>query len=162
LQATGGAAAGPNAGPGYFDVGGASGQPEAISGAELFGGSFLFFPVRGYDTGTRFGRYAWTATAEYRFPITLVNWGLGAWPIHLDRLMGSVFFDAGNAWGPDLWPTGFQNPLSARTPITSAGAEITTEILAFFDVTTRLRSGVAFPFQGGGDPRVYLRVGLPF
>jgi len=162
MQATGGVAAGPGAGPGYFDVGGASGQPENITGLELFGGSFRFFPVRGYPTGTRFGRYAWTLSAEYRFPIALINWGLGAWPLHLDQMIGSVFFDAGNAWGPDVWPTGFQNPLSIRTPLTSAGAEVTTEILTFFDVATRLRAGIAFPFLGGADPELYLRVGLPF
>jgi Tol biopolymer transport system component len=160
LQATGGIASGPGAGPGYFDVGGASGQPESVTGAELFGGSFLFYPMRGYERSARFGRYAWTASAEYRFPLALINWGLGAWPVHLDRMVGAVFVDAGNAWGPDVWPTGFENPL--RTALASVGAEITTEFLALFDTQLLLRVGVAQPLVEGTGARVYVRTGLPF
>lgn len=160
LQASGGVASGPGAGPGHFDVGGASGRPEALTGAELFGGSFLFFPVRGFAHGSRFGRYAWTASAEYRFPIAIVNRGLGAWPLHFDRVFGSVFFDAGNAWGPDVWPTGFQNPL--RTGIASTGAEVIADLLGLYDVLLPLRVGVAVPVLGGSGTSVYVRVGLAF
>ena len=160
LQAIGGVSGGPGAGPGHFDVGGASGRPESVTGAELFGGSFLLFPVRGYLPSTRFGRYAWTASAEYRFPLGLLNRGLGAWPLHFDRVIGSVFFDAGNAWGPDLFATGFENPL--RSALASVGAEITTELLALYDSQLRLRTGVAAPLVEGSGARVYLRVGLPF
>lgn len=159
LQATGGVASGSGAGPGHFDVGGASGRPEAVTGAELFGGSFRFFPVRGYSTSARFGRYAWSMAAEYRFPLALINRGVGAWPLHFDQVIGSLFFDAGNAWGPDLW-NGFTNPL--RSALASVGAEVTSEILALYDVTTRLRAGVALPLVAGSGAQVYLRVGLPF
>jgi WD40 repeat protein len=160
LRLSGGAATGPGAGPLHYRVGGASGQREPLTGLELFGGNFIFFPVRGYETSSRFGRYAWSASAEYRFPLWLVNRGLGAWPLHLDRAVGSLFFDAGNAWGPDVWPTGFQNPL--RTALASAGAEVTMEILGLYDIVVRLRGGVGFPFIEGDGPRVWLRAGLPF
>ncbi len=164
FQATGGVAGGPGAGPGTFRVGGASGRPEPVTGLELFGGSFLLFPVRGYETSSRFGRYAWTASAEYRIPLWLVNRGVRAWPIHVDRTVASLFFDAGNAWGPDTWPTGFQNPL--RTALASTGAELTAELLTFFDIQVRIRGGVAFPLVAAsvpaGEPRFYVRVGLPY
>lgn len=160
LRVSGGAASGPDAGPGYFDVGGAAGTDEPLTGLSLFGGEPLLFPVRGYDTSTRFGRFAWSTSAEYRFPLALVNRGLGAWPLHLDRIMGSLFVDAGNAWGPEVSATGFLNPI--RSTLVGAGAEITTELLALFDVRMRLRTGVAVPFVEGDGPRVYVRVGVPF
>lgn len=160
VQAAGGIASGPNAGPGFFDVGGASGTEETLTGAGLFGGRFILFPVRGYPVSSRFGRYAWTASAEYRFPLLLLNRGVGAWPLHFDRVIGSLFFDAGNAWGPDLWPTGFQNPL--RTALASVGGEVTTEILGLYDVELRLRTGLALPLVSGSGVRGYVRVGLPF
>ena len=164
FQATGGAAAGPGADPLQYRVGGASGRPEPFTGLELFGGNFLFFPVRGYGSSARFGKYAWTASAEYRIPLWLVHRGLGAWPLHVDRTMASVFFDVGNAWGPEQWPTGFSNPM--RDPIVSTGAELTTGILGFWDISARVRAGVAFPLVTAGveagEPRFYVRVGLPY
>ena len=162
LQSSGGIASGPAAGPDHFDVGGASGRPETLTGAELFGGGFLLFPVRGYQSSTRFGRYAWALSAEYRFPLALVNRGLGAWPLHVDQVIGSFFFDAGNAWGPDVPPSGFQNARRLRPTLTSVGAEITMEVLGLYHVELRLRTGVAVPLGEGRGARVYLRVGLPF
>ncbi len=160
LRASGGAASGPGAGPLLYRVGGASGRPEPLSGLELFGGSPIFFPVRGYPTSFRFGRYAWSTSAEYRFPLWIGNAGLGAWPLHVDRTIGSLFFDAGNAWGPDFWPPNVQNPL--RVALASIGAEVTTELLGFYDVVMRLRGGAGLPLVGGVDPSFWVRVGLPF
>ena len=164
FRASGGFAAGPGADPFEYSVGGASGRPEPVTGLELFGGSPLFFPVRGYESSARFGRMAWAASAEYRIPLWLVHRGLGAWPLHVDRTMASLFFDVGNAWGPDSWPTGFTNPV--RTAIASAGAELTTDLLTFFDVGVHLRGGIAVPLVSAGvaagEPRFYVRVGLPY
>lgn len=164
FQATGGIAGGPGADVLQYRVGGATGQPEPVTGLELFGGDFLFFPVRGYEPSSRFGRYAWTASAEYRIPLWLVNRGYRAWPLHLDRTMASVFFDAGNAWGPEISVNGFPNPL--RVAIASIGSELTTEMLALYDVRVRVRGGVAVPLVAStvaaGSPRFYVRVGLPY
>ena len=66
--------------------------------AGLVGGS-VFLPVRGYERSTRSGRYAWSTSVELRAPLALVNRGLEALPLHLDRIFGSVFLDGGNAWG---------------------------------------------------------------
>ena len=78
--------------------------------------------------------------------------------------MLSVFFDAGNAWGPDLSPGGFVNPL--QVALASAGAEVTTEFLALFDVQLRLRGGFGVPLVrvagDGTSVRGWLRVGVPF
>ena len=150
-----GVASGAGAHGGYFDVGGASGSPESITGLALFGGRGIFFPVRGHAEGARGGDRAWSASLEYRFPLALVNRGLGPWPAHLDRVSGTVFFDAGNAWVSSSASGPFQGAMTA------AGVEVTTDVLVFYRFTTRLRSGVAVPLD---DPRAfwYLRVGLPF
>lgn len=164
VQVAGGVAEGPGAGIGHFRVGGASGQAEQLTGLEAFGGRFIFFPVRGYAPSSRFGRYAWSGSVEWRIPLWLGNQGFRVWPIHLDRSMLSVFFDAGNAWGPDLSPSGFVNTL--QVALASAGAEVTTEVLALFDVQLRLRGGFGVPLVrvtgDGTSVRGWLRVGVPF
>ena len=160
LQGSFGVARGPNAAAGHFEVGGASGTSETASGLDLFGGGPIFLPVRGYDTFSRFGRYAWAASVEYRVPLALVNRGLGPWPLHFDRVFASVFGDAGNAWGPDRSPSGFEN--LRRSALASVGAELTAEVLTFYKVSMRFRGGVAVPLVEGDGARLYLRLGVPF
>jgi hypothetical protein len=155
-----GAARGPGARAGYFQVGGASGREEDISGLGLFGGRPLFFPVRGHPQAARFGRFAWSFSAEYRFPLWLVHRGLGAWPAYVDRIVGSVFLDAGNAWGPELGVPGFNSP--RQSTLTSAGVEVSTSFLTLWKEPILVRTGVAAPLQGGTQPQVYVRVGLSF
>jgi Tol biopolymer transport system component len=151
-QVAAGSAWGPGAQRGHFGVGGASGAPEDLTGFELFGGSYVFLPVRGYPTYSRFGRFAWAASLEYRFPIALFNRGLGPWPLHFDRVVGAAFVDAGDAW----------SPYPRIGAIASGGAEITVGFLAWYNTTVLLRTGVAVPWAGGADPQVYVRMGLPF
>ncbi|MDG2281494.1 MAG: BamA/TamA family outer membrane protein, partial [Longimicrobiales bacterium] len=100
------------------------------------------------------------ATAEYRFPLWFINRGFRAWPVHADRVIGSLFFDAGNAWGPDITTAGFQNML--RDPLASVGAEVTAEVLGLYDVRLRLRLGAAVPLVEDDGVVGYVRVGLPF
>jgi Tol biopolymer transport system component len=160
LRASAGAARGPGADAGHFEVGGAAGMLEDVSGLALFGGSSLFFPVRGYAEAERYGRRAWTASLEYRFPLALVNRGLGAWPLHLDRIVGTLFADAGNAWGPELGVQGYQNP--RRSALASVGGEVAARTLVLWSAPLLLRAGVGVPLEGGRDPAVYLRLGLSF
>ena len=152
LQAGGGAAYGPQGRLGRFGVGGAAGRPEDVTGFTLFGGSRVPLPVRGYELSSRFGRFAWAGTAEYRFPIALINRGVGAWPLHFDRLVGSLFADVGNAWEP--------NP--RRDPLVSVGAEVSAQLLGRYDSPVLVRTGLAVPLVDGDGAGVYLRVGLPF
>jgi len=160
LQASGGYARGPGAGPGHFLVGGASGRTESVSGLSLFGGRSIFFPVRGYDTTARFGRSAWSVAGEYRFPIALVHRGLGTWPLHLDRVSGVLFADAGNAWGPELDRPGYDNP--PRDPLASVGGEVLADVLTLWSEPLRLRTGFAVPLVDGDGVRAYLRLGFAF
>ena len=159
VRASGGMARGPGAQTGYFGVGGASGDRVSLPGAPTLVGGSVFLPVRGYETSTRSGRTAWSATAELRAPIALVNRGRGTLPLHVDRIFGSVFLDGGNAWGRAS-SSGGESPRPSA--LASAGFEVSTDLLALYGVPLRLRAGAAFPLVERDGPRYYVRVGLPF
>ena len=144
LRASAGAARGPGSGTDYFDIGGASGNTAQLS-----------FPVRGYQTTTRSGRRAWAASVEYRVPIALINRGLGSWPLHADRLFGSLFMDAADAWGNDA-------PQTRSRPLLSAGAEITADTAALYLFPIRLRIGAARRFTAPRGFGYYVRLGMSF
>ena len=160
VRASGGMARGPGAQTGYFAVGGASGEGLSLPGIPTLAGGSVFLPVRGYETSTRSGRYAWSTTMELRVPLALVNRGLGTWPLHLDRLFGSAFLDGGNAWGGDASSSGADGP--RPRPLLSAGFEVSSDLLVLYGARLRLRAGVAVPLVERDGPRYYVRVGLPF
>ena len=161
VRASGGMARGPGAQTGYFASGGASGDRVILAGLPSLAGGSVFFPVRGYETSTRSGRYAWSTTVELRAPLALVNRGLGAWPLHLDRIFGSAFFDGGNAWGGDASSSEDGSP--RLRPLASVGFEASTDLLERYWAPLRLRAGVAFSLVDRGDgPQYYVRLGLPF
>jgi hypothetical protein len=160
IQIAGGAARGPGADAFHFDAGGSSGQAERISGRALLGGRTLLFPIRGYADGQRSGRYAWSGGVEWRFPLALVNRGWGLFPLHLDRVHGALFADAGNAWGPELDLPGYHRPRGAT--LVGVGAELRTELLTFYTLPMTVRVGFAQPLVEGDGGRVYVRLGPSF
>ncbi|MEQ9569319.1 MAG: hypothetical protein RLN75_03945, partial [Longimicrobiales bacterium] len=160
LRVAGGRAVGPGADAFWYDVGDAAGRAEGITGLELFGGRGLFFPVRGYDDGDRSGTRAWSASAEWRFPLGWVRWAPGLLPLHVERIHGAVFGDAGNAWGPELPAPGYDNP--RRDALASVGAELRIDADLFFTVPLAVRLGVAAPLVGDEGVRAYLRLGPSF
>ena len=160
LRLAGGLSRGPGADAFTWDIGGARGQAERLTGFSLFGGSGSFFPVRGYDEGIRSGWNAWTASVELRVPLVMVNRGPGLVPLHLDRIQAAVFIDAGNAWGPVGGGPGYDAP--RRDPLASTGVELTTSLTLLFRFPVLLRTGVALPLVDETRPAAYLRLGLSF
>ena len=96
---------------------------------------------------------------ELRVPLALVNRGRGALPLHVDRVFGAVFLDAGNAWG-GVSSSG-EDRAGLRT-LVSAGIEVSTDLLVLYGVPVRLRVGTAFPLVERDGPRYHVRLGLPF
>lgn len=160
VRVSAGRAFGPGANRFHFEAGGAEGAAERVTGFGLFGGSPLLFPARGFPEGARYGRTAWSGSAEYRFPLALVDRGLGAFPLYFDRLHGSVFFDVGNAWGPDEGPGGSANP--RRAAVASAGAELSAIVVPFYGRSLALRAGVGVPVASGSGARFHVRLGNAF
>ena len=137
FRASAGASRGPGSDNGYFDIGGA----ESIT-----------FPARGYETSTRSGRHAWSASIEYRAPLALENRGLVALPLHADRIFWTFFADAANIWGRDT---------SQSRPLLSAGTEIIIDYFVFYSAI-RLRLGVAYRFTDPEGVGYYVRAGMSF
>lgn len=160
LRVAAGRAAGPGADAFWYDVGGAAGQGEPVTGLGLFGGQGLFFPVRGYDDGDRSGTRAWVASGEWRFPLLWLNSAWRLLPLHFDRLHGALFADVGNAWGPELEVAGFQNP--ARDALASVGGEVRLDTLWFYSIPVQFRVGWAARLVGDSGTRLYLRLGRSF
>jgi hypothetical protein len=158
LRGAGGASRGPAAGTSHFRIGGASGGRDPVTGYALLGESFQF-PVRGYASGVRRGRYAAIASAEYRLPLFIVNRGLGALPLHFDRTSASLFADAGNAWDG-------AGGEAAQSALISAGAEVLAELLLFYNDAVTLRAGFGVPLVDAGPgaetPVFYVRFGRSF
>lgn len=154
LRVSAGTAFGPGANRFHFDAGGAEGDAERVTGLGLFGGSSLLFPARGFPENARHGRTAWSASAEYRFPLVLVDRGLGPFPLYFDRLHGSVFVDMANAWGPD--------ESSGAAALVSAGAEFSAIVVPFYGRSLAFRAGVGVPVAGGSGARFHVRLGNAF
>ena len=156
-----GVAGGPGADAFHFSVGGAQGRPENLTGAELFGGSSVLFPVRGYFEARRTGRYAWSVSGEYRFPLINVHTGIGLLPVHMDRVSGALFFDAGNAWG-GTGPVGQSLSNPRRNTLASVGAELQASVTALFSTRMFFRLGVARRLNSSAGAPLYLRLGTAF
>ena len=137
LRASAGASRGPGSDNSYFDIGGA----ESIT-----------FPVRGYETSTRSGQHAWSASLEYRAPLALENRGLRAWPIHYNRIFWTFFADAANTYGHDT---------SQSRPLLSAGTEIIIDYYVLYSAI-RYRLGVAYRFTDPEGVGYYVRLGTSF
>ncbi len=139
LRAAVGVADGPGTGTGHFSVGGGGGDGRGLLGFTL-GSAFRRFPVRGLPPGARRGDKAWSASGEWRFPVAMIHRGLGAWPIHIDRVAGSVFVDAAGT-GRDI-----ENAGARWRSVSSMGAEVVVFGSLLFDVD-RVRFGVAVPLE---------------
>lgn len=147
-----------------FSVGGASGGAAPLPVDVGFLGGGVSFPVRGYREGAQVGTRAFTASAEYRFPLRMVERGFRLVPVFLNRAWGDVFVDAGGAWCPGACERGLRGAARELRPLLSAGAELNLDLTTGFIVDLPLRFGVAVPLRepGAGRAEAYVRVGRSF
>ncbi len=154
-----GIADGPGAGTGHFSVGGGGGDGRGVLGFTP-GNAFRRFPVRGMSTRAVRGNTAWAMSGEWRFPLAMIHAGVGSWPLHLDRIAGSIFVDVAGV-GSDVG--GSETEWST---VSSFGAEVVVFGLLLFEEISRVRLGVAMPLEvaAGSDRRasVYLQTGWSF
>jgi hypothetical protein len=145
LRVAGGGDAGSRS-PGFF-AGGYGGFGSAFPlGTGINLSDDLEIPVRGYAEGTQVGDRGVGATAEWRFPIALVERGIGLIPVYLDRVWGTAFADAGTAWCVETCDPLFR-PFDQARPLYSVGTELGADVLLGFNLRMRLRGGVALPLR---------------
>jgi dipeptidyl aminopeptidase/acylaminoacyl peptidase len=169
LRGAGGADWGSRA-PG-FTAGGIYGPFTAFPlGTGLGIGSELAFPVRGYPEAAQRGNRAVSASAEYRFPLLLVERGVRLLPLFVDRFWGATFADAGGAWCEGPCEAVFGPTEDGPRPLVSVGAEVGMQLTVGYFGGLSLVGGAALPLRDyrPGDvvlrpgPSVYLRTVLPF
>jgi Tol biopolymer transport system component len=156
-------------GGGLSNIGGPSSTGLTVPGIPgTIAGASTLLPVRGFDRGVRHGDRAWTASAEYRFPIALLTRSLRPLPVYLDRLGAALFLDAGHAWCDPATaaalPDSFCPFTDARAaPLVGTGAELLTRV-SVFGVPLPLRFGAALPVSGetGGGLHAHFLVGHSF
>jgi sugar lactone lactonase YvrE len=96
LRGAAGTSDGDYPGPGAFSLGGfQSGLPFGTFPNVLVQGGVA---LRGYAPFALSGRSYGLANAEYRFPLLNVDRGVGAYPVFLKRLTGTLFTDVGTAF----------------------------------------------------------------
>lgn len=109
--------------------------------------------LRGYDPGVRRGNQYHLVQLEYRFPIFRPQAGLGTVPLYVNRIWGSVYADAGDAFSgePDLsrWLVG-------------VGCELFIEFTTGYTELFRLRMGLAQGLRSEGNTQIYAHIGVPF
>jgi Tol biopolymer transport system component len=129
-------------------VGGWSDAERAKDGFAV-GGHTGEFALRGFAEKVQQGKQALLASVEYRFPLMVIERGLGYWPIFFDDLRGGVFVEAGLAG----------DTLDIENLKLGFGAELSLSLTTGYFFNWALRLGIA---QGLGEPspRFYLSVGL--
>jgi hypothetical protein len=134
-------------------------------------GSSPDLSLRGYHGATQAGDRAVSASAEYRFPIALVEHGYRLLPLYLDRLSGTLWADAGAAWCVEICTqTGGRFP-ARPDPLYSVGGELGVRAGFFFVPPLDLRFGAGFPLRAAYDadgvrrtqnPQLYFLIGRSY
>jgi hypothetical protein len=127
--------------------------------------------VRGWPGNAQIGDRVAAGTAEWRFPLLLVQRGIGLIPVYLDKTWGTAFVDAGTAWCAERCDPELAALFPRADPMVSVGAEVGGDFVFGFIAGMRLRAGVALPVTrattlGGLDQRpgakAYFTVGQSF
>lgn len=153
-----------------FEAGGESGSSAEIASGVVIGDARRTFAVRGFAPGAQQGIRALGASAEWRAPLALMNWGRGFAPFFAQRLSATLFGDAGAAWCPAGSRSGVGCPQGAtpRAWMASVGGEIIFDAAVLnYDAPYRLRFGYARPVRGKSyadspDGSAYFSLGLSF
>jgi hypothetical protein len=145
-----------------ISIGGApGGMPDLFLGTVAAG---PFLPVRGFQSGDRFGTRAWAASAEYRFPLHMPGAPGRILGISLTSVAGSLFADAGHAWCTarerESEATRFRDcPSPADDPLAAVGAELIVNIGVVHGFPLSLRYGFALPLSGTDERGIVFHAG---
>ena len=113
--------------------------------------------LRGFASDTFAGSRVALVNADYRWPITRPQRGVGTWPVFLHTIHAAVFADAGHTW---------TRTFNAGAIKYSTGAELSANLVAGYSIPFAATIGAAWGHDGSGLLRdratVYFRVGAAF
>jgi hypothetical protein len=111
--------------------------------------------LRGFPEGAFWGDRVVSGSAEFRFPVAVIERGHGTWPIFVRTIHAAVFADAGRTWdhGRDTggWKTG-------------TGGELSATVVAGYTLPLSATVGAAWGRDGALSHGVsaYARIGRSF
>jgi Tol biopolymer transport system component len=113
--------------------------------------------LRGFPADTFAGSHVALVNADYRWPITRPQRGVGTWPLFLHTVHAAVFADAGHAW---------TRSFDVGAIKYSAGGELSANLVAGYSIPFTIAVGAAWGHDGSGLLRdratIYFRVGRAF
>lgn len=109
------------------------------------------FPLRGYPSRSLAGKYAATATLEYRAPLWYIFRGVNTKPVFLDRLHGAIFTDIGEVWRDN-------SDLTMDRIKVGAGVEARLDMELGYKVGVTPAIGIARGFNKDGETAVYFTI----
>jgi outer membrane protein assembly factor BamA len=113
--------------------------------------------LRGFVDNRFAGSHVALMNIEYRWPIARPQRGVGTWPLFLHTIHAAVFADAGQAW---------TRAFRADAVKTSAGAEVSADVVAGYTLPFTFTMGAAWGHDGSGivasRATGYVRVGKSF
>ena len=154
-----------------FSAGGLSGTSLEVFPGVTAGQQRRVFGVRGYPVSAETGIRAYTATVEYRAPLTAPSRGFRFIPVFIDKTSFTLFGETGRAYCPASAVgagSGICDAFEVGTPVmSSAGAELNLDTGLLLDVDARVRLGLAFPLANREQLRaksaqVYATFGTSF
>ncbi|GAB4432356.1 MAG: hypothetical protein OHK0040_02330 [bacterium] len=126
---------------------------ETAQGAFQLGGfptPFLTFPLRGYAPRFETGKYIYTGSLEYRFPVTSFYKGRGTTPIFYEKLSVNAFLDFGNIWG---YGKSFSDDIK-----TGIGYELKLDITLGYWLKVTPALGIAKGLSKEGEKQLYFTI----
>jgi hypothetical protein len=154
-----------------IEAGGVSGSSAELAPGVVVGDVQRAFFVRGFAPGQQSGIRALGASAEWRAPLAITNWGKGFVPFFAQRVALIGFADAGAAWCPAGSRAQTLACPRGETPrewMASVGGELTLDAAVLnYDTPYRLRLGYAKPvrntfFSSEPSGSMYFSLGLSF
>jgi hypothetical protein len=154
-----------------FSAGGISGTSLEVFPGVTAGQQRRVFGVRGYPVSSETGIRAYTATVEYRAPLTAPSQGFRFIPVFIDKTSLTLFGETGRAYCPASAVnagSGICDSFEVGNPVmSSAGAELNIDTGIQLDVDARVRLGIAFPLANREElfarsAQVYATFGASF
>ncbi|MBD3307105.1 BamA/TamA family outer membrane protein, partial [candidate division KSB3 bacterium] len=113
------------------------------------------FFLRGYEENSITGHRFALGTVEYRFPIWFPQRGIGKGMIFWDSIVGTAFYEIGNAWEQETSLSEFRDSVGAELRI-NAGFQYN-----LLPVTFRLGFAQGLD-EDEGESQVFFTIGLNF
>ncbi len=111
------------------------------------------FPLRGYPARFALGKYAATATLEFRAPLLTLMKGWNSKPFFFEKLHGALFVDTGAVWNEG-------QSFKSNMLKSGAGVELRLDMTLGYYAKVTPTLGFAHGFDPGGESKGYFTINV--